>query len=66
MLSAREIQENDINLLVNFWLSEDNVFLEGMVGFAFVKKYITIPGKLNFEQPVNRWELSYDSFKSMK
>jgi RimJ/RimL family protein N-acetyltransferase len=36
------------------------------VGFTFVKEHITTPGWLNFEQPVNRWELSYDSFKSMK
>jgi RimJ/RimL family protein N-acetyltransferase len=35
-------------------------------GFTFVKEHITTPGWLNFEQPVNRWELSYDSFKSMK
>jgi RimJ/RimL family protein N-acetyltransferase len=175
MLSVREIQEGDINLLINYWLSADNAFLEGMgvdlnkmpserewkemlseqlrlplkekksyciiwqydgipvghsnvnkiifgeeacmhlhlwkaglrqkgsgaalvkmtlpyffenleleklycepyalnpapnktlerVGFAFLKEYITIPGSLNFEQPVNRWELSYESFKSM-
>lgn len=28
------------------------------VGFEFVKKYRTIPGSLNFEQEVNRWELT--------
>ena len=28
------------------------------VGFGFVKKYRTIPGSLNFEQEVNRWELT--------
>jgi RimJ/RimL family protein N-acetyltransferase len=28
-------------------------------GFAFVKEFITIPGFLNFEQPVNLWELTY-------
>ena len=27
------------------------------LGFTFVKKYITIPGWLNFEQPVNLWEI---------
>jgi RimJ/RimL family protein N-acetyltransferase len=27
------------------------------LGFRFVKEYVTIPGSLNFEQPVNRWEL---------
>jgi RimJ/RimL family protein N-acetyltransferase len=28
------------------------------VGFKFVKKYLTTPGALNFEQVVNRWELT--------
>ena len=32
------------------------------VGFSFVKKHITIPGNLNFEQEVNRWELTLKSF----
>lgn len=26
-------------------------------GFAFEKEYVTIPGGINFEQPVNRWVL---------
>lgn len=34
-------------------------------GFEFVKEYITTPGYLNFEQPVNRWELSYDKYSSL-
>ena len=34
-------------------------------GFEFVKEYITTPGYLNFEQPVNRWQLSYERFKSL-
>ena len=34
-------------------------------GFEFVKEYITTPGSLNFEQPVKRWELSYERFKSL-
>ncbi|OIQ16598.1 MAG: GNAT family N-acetyltransferase [Flavobacterium sp. MedPE-SWcel] len=29
------------------------------VGFIFVKEYITIPGTLNFEQPVKLWELNF-------
>ena len=33
-------------------------------GFEFVREYITIPGWLNFEQPVNLWEISYDQFKN--
>jgi RimJ/RimL family protein N-acetyltransferase len=32
-------------------------------GFRFIKEYITIPGFLNFEQPVNLWELTYEQFK---
>lgn len=36
------------------------------VGFDFVKEYTTIPGFLNFEQPVKRWELSYEKFKRLK
>ena len=34
-------------------------------GFEFVKEYITTPGSLNFEQPVKRWELSYENFKNL-
>ena len=36
------------------------------VGFEFVKEYTTIPGWLNFEQPVKRWELSNERFKQLK
>ena len=32
------------------------------VGFEFIKKYTTIPGSLNFEQEVNRWEMTKKSF----
>lgn len=32
------------------------------LGFEFQKTYITTPGWLNFEQPVNHWELSYEKF----
>ena len=28
------------------------------IGFEFIKKYRTIPGSINFEQEVNRWELT--------
>ena len=31
-------------------------------GFEFVKEYITTPGPLNFEQPVKRWELTYEKY----
>jgi RimJ/RimL family protein N-acetyltransferase len=35
-------------------------------GFIFVKEYITTPGFLNFEQPVKRWELTYEQYKTQK
>ncbi|PCH66519.1 MAG: GNAT family N-acetyltransferase [Bacteroidetes bacterium] len=33
------------------------------VGFEFVKDYTTIPGSMNFEQPVKLWKLTYEKFK---
>jgi RimJ/RimL family protein N-acetyltransferase len=35
------------------------------IGFKFIKEYRTTPGWLNFEQAVNRWELSYDNYKKL-
>lgn len=35
------------------------------VGFEFVKKYVTIPGSLNFKQEVNRWKMTVERFKSI-
>ena len=35
-------------------------------GFTYVKEYITTPGFLNFEQPVNLWELTYEQFNDQK
>lgn len=32
-------------------------------GFTFVKEFITIPGFLNFEQPVKHWALTYEQYK---
>ncbi|MEW6469990.1 MAG: GNAT family protein [Bacteroidota bacterium] len=32
-------------------------------GFAFIKSYVTTPGWINFEQEVNRWELSRKRFE---
>ena len=32
------------------------------VGFGFEKKYITIPGSLNFEQEVNLWKMTRQEF----
>lgn len=34
-------------------------------GFEFIKEYITIPGFLNFEQPVKRWELSRERYQQI-
>jgi len=35
-------------------------------GFTFMKEYLTIPGFLNFEQTVKRWELTYEQYKNQK
>jgi len=35
------------------------------VGFEFVKKYITTPSPITYEQPVNRWKLSYGRYKNL-
>lgn len=36
------------------------------VGFTFIKEHITIPGILNFEQPVKLWELTENNFRNSK
>ncbi|MDX1544686.1 MAG: GNAT family protein [Christiangramia sp.] len=35
-------------------------------GFEFVKRYITVPGSLNFEQEVNRWKLTREKFNGLE
>jgi RimJ/RimL family protein N-acetyltransferase len=35
------------------------------VGFTFEKRYRTIPGTLNFEQEVNRWTLTRQTYKQL-
>ena len=35
------------------------------LGFEFIKEYVTIPGWINFEQPVKHWELTYQKFKQL-
>lgn len=35
------------------------------VGFLFLDTYVTIPGWLNFEQPVNRWILTRERFETL-
>jgi [ribosomal protein S5]-alanine N-acetyltransferase len=42
-----------------------NKTLERM-GFEFVKKYDTVPGWINFHQPVNRWRMTKNGFLLMK
>jgi RimJ/RimL family protein N-acetyltransferase len=32
------------------------------LGFTFIKEYITVPGWINYEQPVKHWELTYERF----
>lgn len=34
------------------------------VGFTLAKKYTTVPGFINFEQPVKRWELTREAYLS--
>jgi hypothetical protein len=36
------------------------------VGFEFIKEYITIPGFLNFEQPVRLWQLTLERFTALQ
>ena len=36
------------------------------VGFNLIKKYETIPGWINFKQLVNRYEMSFDKFETLK
>ena len=36
------------------------------IGFEFIKKYKTIPGSLNFEQEVSRWELTKENYEKIK
>lgn len=36
------------------------------VGFELEKTHTTIPGWLNFEQPVNLWVLTFDRFQQIK
>jgi len=35
------------------------------IGFKFIKEYVTIPGSINFEQPVKRWCLNKSDFESL-
>lgn len=35
-------------------------------GFTFVKKYMTTPGWINFEQEVNRWEMTREQFEALR
>ncbi|MAX81295.1 MAG: GNAT family N-acetyltransferase [Crocinitomicaceae bacterium] len=35
------------------------------IGFEFIKTYVTIPGSLNFEQEVNRYQLTRERFEEI-
>ena len=35
-------------------------------GFTFIRKYRTKPGYINFEQEVNRWEMSRETYEKMR
>ena len=35
------------------------------LGFEFIKEYITVPGFINFEQPVKHWELTIEKFRQL-
>ncbi len=35
------------------------------VGFSFEKEYTTIPGSINFEQPVKRWGLHREQYQKL-
>lgn len=35
------------------------------LGFDYIKEYVTVPGWINFEQPVKQWELTLEKFKSL-
>lgn len=95
MLSVREIQAGDMDLIAAYWLRADSTFLTGMgvdlgklpgreqwitmlseqlsqpcralakLGFELVRQHVTTPGWINFEQPVNLWELPYGRYESM-
>ena len=34
-------------------------------GFEFIKEIVTIPGWINFEQPVKHWELTLEKFRQL-
>ena len=35
------------------------------LGFEFIKEYVTVPGFINFEQPVKHWELTLQKFRQL-
>lgn len=35
------------------------------IGFELVKRYVTIPGSLNFEQEVNQWKMTKEKFETL-
>jgi len=37
-----------------------------IAGFTFVKEYVTVPGPINFEQPVKQWIMTIEDFENLK
>jgi RimJ/RimL family protein N-acetyltransferase len=35
------------------------------IGFELVKEYVTIPGWLNFEQPIKLWMMKHENFQNL-
>jgi RimJ/RimL family protein N-acetyltransferase len=36
------------------------------IGFEFVKEYVTVPGSINFEQTVKRWQMTREMFGQLQ
>jgi len=35
------------------------------LGFTYIRSYLTVPGSINYEQVVKRWELSFQAFEAL-
>ncbi|HEX8060076.1 MAG TPA: GNAT family N-acetyltransferase [Cyclobacteriaceae bacterium] len=57
----RNFRLNELFCEPNSQLLAPNKTLEGL-GFEFVKEYDTIPGWINFHQPVKRWRMTKNGF----
>lgn len=57
----RNFKLNELFCEPNSSLLAPNKTLEGL-GFEFIKEYETIPGWINFHQPVKRWRMTKNGF----